>query len=64
MYVGCAEVRGILFQFNPRNRGDCLMIRIRADEMRTASTILEEKTTVKTAVRGGLYLKGNGIFAD
>lgn len=40
------------------------MIRIRADEMRTASTILEETATVKTAVRGGLYLKGNGILAD
>ena len=40
------------------------MVRIRADEMRTASTILEEAAMVKTAVRGGLYLKGNSILAD
>ena len=58
------KLKGILSQFNPRNRGDCLMVRIRADEMRTASTILEEAAMVKTAVRGGLYLKGNSIFAD
>ena len=58
------KLKGILSQFNPRNRGDCLMVRIRADEMRTASTILEETATVKTAVRGGLYLKGDNIFAD
>lgn len=40
------------------------MVRIRADEMRTASTILVEVAMVKTAVRGGPYLKGNSIFAD
>ena len=58
------KLKGILSQFNPRNRGDCLMVRINADEMRTASTILEETATVKTAVRGGLYLKGDNILAD
>lgn len=56
--------KGILSQFNPGNRGDCLMVRIRADEMRTLSTIQEETATAKTAVRGGLYQKGNGILAD
>ena len=40
------------------------MIRIRAVETRTASTIPEGTATAKTAVRGGLYQKGNGILAD
>ena len=63
--AGAAQkLKGILSQFDPRKRGDCLTVRIRADEMKTASAVLEEAAMVKTAVRGGLYLKGDSIFAD
>ena len=64
----CAEagvkLSGILAPFRPEKRGDCLVVRIGAEEMKTAAAIIEELILVPSAIRGGLYLKGNSIFAD
>lgn len=64
----CAEagskLAGILGPFRPEKRGDCLVVRVSAEEMKTASTILEEAARIPSTVLGGLYLKGTKIYAD
>ena len=59
-----AKLSGILSSLRPKERGDCLVARVRTEEMVSASTIMDDIDRMPSAVRGGMYLKENKIFMD
>lgn len=58
------KLSGILSLYKPETKGDCLLVKISAEEMRTASVVMDEISKIPSVVRGGLYMKGNKIYVD
>lgn len=58
------KIIGLAGEFNPENRGDCLILSIPAEEMKTATMVMDEISEIGSQVRTGLYLKGSGVYID
>ncbi|MCL5438351.1 MAG: hypothetical protein M1148_04045 [Candidatus Thermoplasmatota archaeon] len=58
------KITGLVEGFHPERRGDCLILSIPAEEMKTATSIMDEISEVSSQVRTGLYLRGSGVYID
>jgi hypothetical protein len=58
------KIMGLAREFNPENRGDCVILSIPAEEMKTATGIMDEISGVPSQVRTGLYLKGSCVYME
>ena len=58
------RITGLASSLHPERRGDCLILSIPAEEMKTATGIMDEISDVGSQVRTGLYLKGSGVYID
>ncbi len=58
------RMEGSLFPFKPEKMGECLIVRIRAEEMEMASDIINRLSEIPSALRVGFYLKGRRIYAE
>jgi len=58
------KLEGVLSKFQPDIMGGCLVIRMKAEELGTASSILGQLGEIPLCARGSLYLMDRKIFAD
>jgi len=58
------RLKGILVQFKPAARGDCIIVSIRATEMGQVSDVMNQIDRAQPSVLGSLYLKERKIYAD
>ena len=58
------KITGLAGGLHPERRGDCLILSIPAEEMKTATAIMDEISEIGPQVRTGLYLKGSGVYID
>ncbi len=58
------KLEGVLSQFHPDIMGGCLIVRMKAEEMGTAASVLDQLAEIPLSARGSLYLTDRKIFAD
>ncbi len=58
------KLETMLMQYRPIRIGECLILRMNAEEMVTASEILERIDEIPRSVRGSLYLKDGKINVE
>ena len=58
------QLSGVLSSFAPTRIGECEVVRLRAEELQSASAITIELSGIPYAARAGLYLRDKQIFID
>jgi hypothetical protein len=59
-----SKLSGVLSAYSPTRAGVCDIIRVNAEEMSSASMVMDEIGKIDLAVRGGLYLHDSKIYID
>ena len=58
------KLQNLLYQYRPTATGECQIVRIRAEEMDTASRIMGEIDGIGESVRGSLYVRSGKIYVE